>query len=193
MSIFELIAAVLGAISVGLVVLRNVWAFPIGIVMVVMYAWIFYEVKLYSDVLLQLFFFVLQIQGWIDWTKGEKADDAKIALRTLSSQQWLLTLGIQVSGTFILGFVMKQLFTDVALPWLDAFAAVMSMIAQWWMNKRYLENWILWITVDALYLYIYSSKALFATTVLYAIFLVMAVAGYWEWRRRFAQQKPDLV
>jgi nicotinamide mononucleotide transporter len=193
MSNFELIAAVLGAISVGLVVLRNVWAFPIGIVMVAMYAWIFYEVKLYSDVLLQLFFFVLQIQGWIDWTRGEKAEDAKIALRTLSPQQWLLTLGIQVGGTLLLGYTMKQLFTDVALPWLDAFAAVMSMIAQWWMNKRYLENWILWITVDALYLYIYSSKALFATTVLYALFLVMAVVGYWEWRRRFAQQKMDLV
>ncbi len=186
MTTLEIIAAILGAISVWLVVLRNVWAFPIGIVMVTMYAWIFYEAKLYSDMLLQVFFFVLQIQGWLDWSRSQKGDDQKIAVRQLSQQQWLLTGGILVVGTVMLGFIVKSVFPDAALPWLDAFAAVVSMLAQWWMNRRYLDNWTLWIAVDALYLYIYYSKGLYATFVLYGIFLAMAVAGYIEWKKKLA-------
>ena len=185
MSTFELIAAILGAISVALVVMRHIWAFPIGIVMVIMYAWVFYQAKLYSDVLLQLFFFVLQIQGWIDWNKSDKANDDKIVVRWLNPQQWLLTIGIQIAGTGALGFLMKT-YTDAALPWLDAFAAVMSMNAQWWMNKRYIDNWTLWIAVDALYLYIYYSKALYPTTILYAVFLGMAIVGYWTWKSKLS-------
>jgi nicotinamide mononucleotide transporter len=184
MSKLEIIASILGAISVGLVVLRNVWAFPIGIVMVSMYAWIFYEAKLYSDMLLQGFFFVLQFQGWYDWAKSEKGNDDKIMVRQLSQQQWLITVALLVVGTYVLGWAVKSIFPDASMPWLDAFAAVMSMLAQWWMNRRYLDNWTLWIIVDALYLYIYFSKALYPTFVLYGVFLAMAVAGYMEWKRK---------
>ncbi len=188
MTNLEIIAAILGAISVWLVVLRNVWAFPIGIVMVIMYFWIFYEAKLYSDMLLQVFFFVLQIQGWLDWSRSQKGADEKIVVRQLSQRQWLLTGGILVVGTVVLGYIVKAIFPDAALPWLDAFAAVVSMLAQWWMNRRYLDNWTLWIAVDALYLYIYYSKGLYPTFVLYGIFLAMAIAGYFEWKKKLVNE-----
>jgi nicotinamide mononucleotide transporter len=179
----ELFAALLGAISVWLVVQRNVWAFPIGIVMVVLYAWIFYEAKLYSDMLLQVFFVLMQVQGWIDWSRSSKASDDKIVVRTFTPAHWLWVLVVQGLGTLALGYTMHH-FTDAAMPWPDAFATVMSISAQWWMNKRFLQNWILWIAVDFLYLFIYFAKGLYATTVLYFVFLLMAVAGYLEWRRK---------
>lgn len=179
----ELVAALLGAISVWMVVKRNVLAFPIGIVMVLIYAWIFFQAKLYSDMLLQVVFAVMQVQGWWVWKHSQHDSDDRIEVRSLSTQQWILTGVIQLAGTFALGYSMKR-FTDASLPYMDAFAAVQSMLAQWWMNKRYLENWILWIAVDEVYLIIYGSKLLVFTTVLYALFLVMAVIGYLEWRKK---------
>lgn len=181
--IIELAAAVLGAVSVWMVVKRNVWAFPIGIVMVVLYAWIFFRERLYSDMLLQVFFAVMQAQGWYLWSRSEHADDDRIAVRSLSARQWWITGLMQVAGTLSLGAAMQR-FTNADLPFMDAFAAVQSMLAQWWMNKRYVENWILWIAVDEVYLILYYSKSLYFTTVLYAIFLGMAVIGYMEWKNK---------
>ena len=183
MNLLELVAALLGAISVWLVVRRNIWAFPIGIVMVLLYIYIFLDAKLYSDMLLQVFFAIMQIHGWWAWSRSEKADDEKISVREVSQQQWWIAGVIQVLGFGALGYVMDT-YTDAASPYMDAFVAIESVIAQLWMNRRYLENWILWIAVNQVAIFLYASKALWFTTGLYAVFLVMAVAGYWEWRRK---------
>ena len=183
MNTLELVAAVLGGVSVWLVVRRNILAFPIGIVMVLLYVWIFFQAKLYSDVLLQIFFAVMQVHGWLEWRRGDRADDSKIAVRSLSETQWAWTGGLQLVGFLALGYVMET-YTDAAAPYMDAFVAVQSVLAQWWMNKRYVENWVLWIGVDQVAMFLYASKSLWFTTVLYAVFLVMAVAGYVEWRKK---------
>jgi nicotinamide mononucleotide transporter len=191
MSFLEFFAAALGLVSVWMVVRRVIWAFPIGIVMVLLYAWVFFQKKLYSDVLLQFFFAGMQVQGWVAWHRNarQQVDQSSIAVRDLSPRQWWLTFVLQGGGTWLLGSAMAR-WTDAAVPYFDAFAAVMSMLAQWWMNQRYTQNWLLWIAVDALYLYIYSRQGLYLTTGLYAIFLVMAVLGYREWRSKAAVQTP---
>lgn len=189
MSNLELIASILGAIAVWLVVKRNILNFPIGIAMVSLYAWIFFEAKLYSDMLLQGVFAVMQVQGWYLWSKRDsKTETEQLTIRSMQPRQWIWTGVIQLVGTLGLGYLMQ--FTDASLPYLDAFAAVQSILAQWWLNKRYLENWILWIAVDEVYLMIYGYKSLYYTTGLYALFLCMAVAGYLEWRK---QWKPNAV
>lgn len=181
----EFTASVLGAVSVWFVVKRNIWAFPIGIVMVLLYIVIFYEAKFYSDMLLQIVYVFMQIQGWYLWSRSDRADDDKITVERFGVRHWQTTAALQVAGTLLLGYLMHR-FTDAALPWVDAFTTTMSLLAQWWMNKKYLENWSLWIAVDVIYLYQYSAKELYLTTVLYGIFLVLAVMGYREWRLKTA-------
>ncbi|MEI6408438.1 MAG: nicotinamide riboside transporter PnuC [Bacteroidota bacterium] len=177
----ECTASVLGAISVWFVVKRNIWAFPIGIVMVLLYIIIFYEAKFYSDMILQIIYVVMQMQGWYLWSQSDRAEDDKITIDQFGATQWRNTGILQVLGTIGLGYTMHR-FTDAALPWVDAFTTTMSLLAQWWMNKKYLENWLLWIAVDVIYLYQYSAKQLYLTTGLYAIFLFMAIIGYREWK-----------
>jgi nicotinamide mononucleotide transporter len=179
----EVIAALLGVISVWFVIRRNILAFPIGIAMVVLYSWIFYESKLYSDMLLQVLFVFMQIQGWILWKKNTPEKEAKIKVRSLSNLQWIWTGLIQFFGFFALGYTMKT-FTDAASPYTDAFVTVQSVLAQWWMNKRYVESWILLIGVNQVAIFLYASKDLYFTTGLYGLFLVMAVIGYLEWRNK---------
>jgi nicotinamide mononucleotide transporter len=186
MNWLELIAALLGVISVWMVVRRQIWAFPIGIVMVCLYAVIFYQAKFYADMALQGVYVIMQAQGWYVWAKSPKATDDRILVRRLSAGQWALTTALALFGTLAIGYYLKQ-HTDAALPYVDALTTSVSLVAQWWMNTKYLENWLLWIAVDSVYLFQYSYKALYLTTGLYAVFLVMAVIGYQAWRRKMEE------
>jgi nicotinamide mononucleotide transporter len=187
MNVLELIAAILGAISVYFVVRRNIRAFPIGIVMVILYIAIFYQAKFYADMGLQIVYVVMQVQGWYEWSRGDRASDDKIAVRSLSPQQWQITGVLLAVGTLFIGYLTQRL-TDASLPWIDAFTTTLSLLAQWWMNKKFLQNWILWIVADLVYLYQYSYKQLYFTTALYALFLGLAVWGYFEWRKKLRLQ-----
>ena len=187
MNWLELIAAVLGFVSVLLLVWRNVWAFPIGIVMVILYVFIFYQARFYSDMCLQFVYVAMQIQGWYEWTRSDhRQADKRIVVLSMNRRQWAWSAGIQVAGTLLLGFAMARL-TNASLPYIDAFTTVMSLLAQWWMNKRYVENWWIWIVVDVIYLYQYSYKELYLTTALYAAFLGLAVYGLLEGRKKSGQ------
>jgi nicotinamide mononucleotide transporter len=184
MNYLELFAAILGVISVWLVVKRNIWAFPIGIVMVLLYAVVFYHAKFYSDMILQFIYVGMQAQGWYAWSQGDRAQDDKIVVRQLLPKQWILGILFLLLGTLALGFTMQH-FTDAALPWVDAFTTSMSLLAQAWMNSKYLQNWQLWIMVDVIYLYQYSVKGLYLTTGLYVVFLMLAIYGYLEWKQKW--------
>jgi nicotinamide mononucleotide transporter len=181
--LFELIAAVFGAASVWLLARRNILAFPLGIVNVAMYVVIFYNARFYSDMILQVVYILLQIQGWYAWTRGEKAYDERIAIHRFTPKHWLLSGALIVAGTACIGFLMSQ-YTDASLPWLDAGTTSVSLVAQFWLNKKYLENWVLWIFVDFVYLYQYGVKELYITMVLYAVFLLLAVSGYLNWKKQ---------
>lgn len=181
LNVVEWIASLLGVVSVWLIVRRNVWGFPIGIVMVSLYILVFYQQKFYSDMLLQVAYIGLQLHGWYQWTRGDHDASEKIIPLRLTSQQVLLSGAAVLVGTVVLGYSMSRL-TDAALPWVDALTTSLSLTAQVMMNKRYLENWALWIVADVIYLYQYGVKGLYATTGLYFVFLIMAIIGHREWR-----------
>ena len=184
MDLLEPFAALLGVLGVGLMVHRSVWAYPIGIIMTALYAYIFFHARLYSDTFLQMAFIGLQIQGWYTWTHSPlQEDDHRVQIRRLSPFQWALTAALFASGTVMLGTLMHR-YTNAAIPYLDAGTATVSLVAQWWTNQRYIDNWLLWIMVDAVYLYQYSSQALYFTTALYAVFLGMAFWGWNTWTKK---------
>lgn len=184
MAYLEPLAALLSVWSIGLIIRRNVWGFPVGIISVALYAWVFYNARLYSDMLLQFAFVAFQVHGWVHWYGSPvDADDRRIRLRRLSAGQWARSLLIGVAGAWTLGTVMAA-HTNAAIPFLDAGTTTVSLLAQWWMNRRYVESWLLWIAVDAVYLYQYSSQQLYYTAALYAIFLGMAFWGWFTWRKR---------
>jgi nicotinamide mononucleotide transporter len=177
----EIIAVLCGIANVVLIIRRSLWNYPFGLVMVALYAWIFFEVRLYSDTLLQVFFFVVQLFGVVWWLRGRDAE-GDIIVRRLSKQQVLMTVVAAVVGTIVLGATMSR-WTDAALPFPDAAIASMSVLAQILLARRFLENWLLWIAVDVLTIGVYFSKDLHPTAVLYALFLLLAITGLLDWRR----------
>jgi len=158
--------------------------------MVSLYAYIFYGAKLYSEVLLQIYFFFMQIYGWYYWAKG-KVESDDIVVKVLDKKQYPLYFLTAITGIFLVGSLMRN-FTDASLPFLDASVAVLSVIAQFMLARRYLENWLVWIFVDILAIGIYWHKDLYPTSVLYSIFLILATTGFISWYRARRSQVSAL-
>jgi nicotinamide mononucleotide transporter len=177
----ELVAAIVGAISVWLSVRQNIWSWPTAIVNVVLYALVFYEAKLYADMGLQVVYAVLSVYGWHEWLYGGEGRTELHVTRT--GRRLGLLLGvIALAGSVVLGTLLHH-ETDAALPYMDAALSSTSLVAQWMMTRKLLENWAVWIAVDVLYVGMFVFKELYLTAGLYAVFLALAVRGYIDWRR----------
>lgn len=176
----EGIAAAFGVVSVFLSTRQNIWSWPTAIVNVALYTVVFYNGRLYGQMGLQTVYLVLSIYGWYQWLHG---GEQKTELRVSRASPRLLGIlaGLNVVAWIALAALLRR--TDAALPWLDALLTTTSLIAQWMMTRKILENWILWIAVDIVYVPMFLSQRLYATSLLYAAFLVLAVMGFVEWRR----------
>ena len=176
----EIIAVACGLANIYLTVRQNIWCWPVGVVMVSLYIYIFFDAKLYSDALLNVFFLVMQFYGWYYWTRETEHAKSVVPIRRLSRRGWILTtLGV-AAGTAALGTFMRTR-TDASLPYPDAFTTLLSVFAQFLMTKKILENWTLWIVADVIYIGVYAIKSLYWTCGLYVVFLVLCVQGYREW------------
>ncbi|HEY5440628.1 MAG TPA: nicotinamide riboside transporter PnuC [Gemmatimonadaceae bacterium] len=185
MSSLELLAALLGAISVYLSVRQNIWSWPTAIVNVVVYAFVFYQAKLYADMGLQVIYAALSVYGWYEWLYGGANRTELHVTRTAPRLGAVLTL-IVLAGSAALGVFLRGA-TDAALPFMDSFLSSTSLVAQWMMTKKKLENWLVWIGVDVLYVGMFVFKHLYITAGLYAVFLALAVRGYIDWRLSMAE------
>lgn len=181
MNRFEIVAALFGVISVFLSVRQNIWSWPTAIVNVGMYIVVFYRSKLYSDTGLQVVYVILNFYGWYQWLYGGK-NRTELPVSRTSGRLWAILAVIAALSTMALGtFVSRN--TDAALPYMDALTTSTSLVAQWMMTKKLLENWIIWVAVDVVYIGMYIYKDLYVTSVLYAIFLGLSVMGYIQWKR----------
>lgn len=181
MSTLELFAAVVGAVSVYLSVRQNIWSWPTAIVNVVLYALVFYEARLYADMGLQVIYAILSIYGWYEWLYGGEGRTELHVTRT-GWRLGLVLAAIAGVGSGLLGVVLRH-ETDAALPFMDSFLSSTSLVAQWMMTRKLLENWLVWIGVDVLYVGMFIFKSLYLTAGLYAVFLALAVKGWLDWRR----------
>jgi nicotinamide mononucleotide transporter len=178
----EIAAAVLGVINVALVVRRSTWNYPFGIAMVSLYFFVFWEAKLYSDALLQIFFLLIQLYGWWAWFHAAHVDHG-VAVGWMDTKRRLSWLAGTAVAAVIWGTGMAR-FTDAAAPYADATIAGLSVAAQILQSLRRVESWVLWIMVDALAIGLFAWRGLLVTSALYALFLVLAIVGLFEWRRR---------
>lgn len=183
---FEMLAALVSVAAVWLTTQRHPWCWPVGLLSVALYAWVFLDARLYSDMLLQGVFAVAIVYGWNRWLH-HLGDDGRVRVTALPRRLALLHVALGAIGALALGWVMHR-HTNAALPWLDSTLAAYSMVAQWWGIRRHTAVWWMWIAVDLVYVGLYAYKELFVTAVLYAGFLLLAVAGLRAWRQAAAAQ-----
>lgn len=175
MSRIEILAVLLGIVNVTLVVRRNMWNYPFGLAMVALYFWVFEDAKLYSDALLQVFFFVVQLYGWLNWSRS-RAEAGEVRVVLLSSREWWGALAVCAVASALWGLLMHSV-TDTHYPWWDGSVAMISIIAQLLQSRRYLQSWYLWIAADVIAIPLFALKGLWFTAALYGVFLILCLFG----------------
>lgn len=180
----EIFGAFFGFMAVYFTIKQNIWCWYFGLFQVILYCFIFYTAKLYSDMILHVVYVFLQVFGWYNWKYGGSNHST---LRITLIKNEMFWIGSTILLSFCLGYIM-QTKTDASFPYEDAFITIASLVAQYLMIKKVLHSWMFWIVVDVVAIGVYWYKGLYFTTGLYVLFLIMAVIGYLEWRKVYNEE-----
>lgn len=178
----EVVAFVLSVAMVVLNIRVNAWAWPLAIVSSLLYCALFWSSKLYGDASLQIFFAVVAAWGWWQWLRGTAGSGEPLAVRFLGTRGRALALAALVV-TYPATALFLQRFTDTDVAWGDAFPTAASVLGQWLLGRKYVENWPTWVVVNVVSVGLFAYKGLWLTVLLYALFIAMSFIGWREWRK----------
>ncbi len=192
----EIIGAITGIIYLYFEVKENKWLWPLGLVTSLFYVYIFFQSKFYADMGLQVYYVVISIYGWWMWRERDRKTETgdgelqtedcrpktELPIIRLSAKLgWILT-GVTILIFFFIAYILKH-FTDSPLPYWDAFTTSLSIVATWMLTRKILEQWYLWMIVNAVSLGLYVYKGLYPTVVLFVFYTVMSYVGYRQWKK----------
>ncbi len=196
MSYLEFFGTVAGGIAVWLSARGNIWSWPIGLINVTLFFFLFFQVQLYPDMFLQAFFFVTNLMGWYRWANPKpEEEDKKHELRIsfMPVRQLIAFAGVGLAGTLMMGGLASKLHEWLpvlfalpsAFPYLDSFVTVMSVVATFMMIQKKVECWIIWIAVDIVATGLYFAKGIKFVGIEYLAFCFIAAFGLWKWMRTY--------
>ncbi len=182
MNTLEFVGFITGIAGVYLQLKERVWTFPVGLLNVCISLFLFFDQRLYADALQQSVYIVLLSYGWYMWIRKDGHRQVALHISRSSVREGQLLAGITFAFAMTLGYILHR-YTDAALPWLDAAATSASFAAQWLVARKKIENWLIWIPVNIIYICIYIAKDLWLYSVLFSVYLLLAIWGYMEWRK----------
>lgn len=197
MSFVEFFGTIFTASSVYLAAKNKLSTWPIGIIGIILYAFLFYQVHLYSDLIEQIYYFITSFWGWWLWTHPNNSEtkdvNQELKVGYVKQSYNLEAIATIALLSIIFGYAMTQihlwlpdLFPEPAsFPYLDAFTTVMSFVATIYLAKRKIESWYLWILVDIIGVWLYYQKGVVFISLLYLAFLLNAIKGYFEWVKTY--------
>ena len=178
----EAVAVVFGILSVWFARKENIWVYPTGIVNVLIYVYLCFFAGLYADMAINAFYFVMSVFGWYNWSRKDE-NMHHVPISSLNLMQWLFYI-LLIAIAFGLIYYVLINFTDSTVPVFDSFTTSLFIAGMWLMAIKKIENWLLWILGDVLVIPMFDMKGLAFTSIQYIVFLVLAVMGYVEWRKR---------
>jgi len=185
-NLLETSGVITGTLCVYLAAKNKIWNWPFAIISVIIYIFIFGDAKLYADMGLQFYFLIMNFYGWYYWSRNDSKEKTPIASITL--KEIILSLVGVVFFTAGLGFLLHK-GTDASFPFIDSFCTACSLVAQVFLARKVMENWLIWIFVDIIYVGVYIAKDLNLTAGMYALYIYIAAMGYIEWRREYRLNK----
>lgn len=177
----ELLSFLLSVLTVWLNIRQNHWAWLFSILASLLYAAVFTDARLYGDAGLQFVFVAVSAWGWRQWLRGGERH-RPLRVSRLDRAGWMLTAAAWAIGFCALSWFLHR-YTDTDVPRMDGLLTAGSLAGQFLLSRKKIENWLVWIAVDVLYVGLYLYKHLSLTAMLYALFVAMAVAGWRSWRR----------
>lgn len=183
MSTLEIFATIFTLLSVFLAVKLKKSQYPVGIIGSILYFFVFWNIQLYFSAYLQIFFTFVQFYGWWYWCFGDKGAEPKVV-----KLPWVQFSLVTILGTFIFAYISSLIatkYTDANMPFMDASIFGASVIAQWYLDRKRLQTWIVWLLVNIVSIYTYYSQGLMLTTGIYVVLLFNTFWGYYNWNKQY--------
>lgn len=183
MTWLEGVAVFFGVASVFYSMREYILVYPTGIVSTLIYVWICFEYKLYADMGINAYYFVMSIYGWFVWTHPQENQEV-LPVTWLDSKGWMISVSMLLGSYLVLLFVLTQ-FTDSDVPYWDSFTTASAFVGMWLMAKKKVENWIFWIITDLVSVPLYFYKGLILTSFQFLFFTILAIIGLMAWIKSY--------
>jgi len=183
----EIVAFVLALAMVFCNIREIHWGWPLAIVSSLLYCALFWRSRLYGEAGLQVLFAVVALWGWFQWLRGRRADGSALRVAQLTPRGLAIMLAA-CAGLWPLTGLFLKTYTDTDVPWWDAFPTAVSVVGQFLLGRKYIENWLVWIAVNVVSVGLFAYKGLWLTVLLYALFVALSIVGWRAWQARLAPQ-----
>lgn len=188
----ESLAVVFSVLYLVFAAKESLWCWLFALLSVVFYTLILYRVNLWAETLLQLYYGAMAVYGYISWKGKKNRASLKLEVSKTSFKQHVFLLSIISGGTLALGLALSY-FTSAEMPFIDSFTTVGALTATWMVTQKKLENWIYWIIIDGVSIYLYSAKSLHLSSLLFLFYTLTAIWGYFNWLSIYRKQSDQLI
>ncbi|MCA6078284.1 nicotinamide riboside transporter PnuC [Fulvivirga sedimenti] len=190
MPVSEGLGLIFGILAVVFLIRESIWTWPWGIAYTIISLIVFWEQRLYGDLLLHILYLVLNIYGWYHWLHGNADKESELPISNIPGRNFLLIMLLSAVGIAGFGFLLQN-YTNASVPYWDSTTSILSVAAMWMTTQKRIENWILWFIIDIIATGIYIYKSMYFYALLYFLYIGMAIAGYLEWKK--LQKKQELL
>lgn len=185
----EGIAVFAGIASVWYSKKENILVYPIGLINTIIYIYLSFNGKLFGEATVNLYYSIMSVYGWWIWMKKDNFSQQTLSISYSTKEEWIIQL-VFFSACYIVLFLsidyLKKTFAPGAIPWADAFASAAAFTGMWLMTRKKMENWLWWIVTNIASIPLYYVKGYVFTSVFYAVLLVLAIWGWFEWKQKIA-------
>lgn len=182
----EIVGAILSLIYLYLSIKQKISLWIFGFLSSALYIVVFFQTKFYADMSLQFYYLVISVYGWFNWKYG-KPDTGQELPATKITKRLILQLGASSILIYIIYYLVLAKFTDSTIPKADSLVGMLSVIGTWMLARKLIENWLVWIVADGIATGLFFYKGLYPTAVLFIIYTIMAIVGYWQWKKALEQ------
>lgn len=179
---FEILAAVLGIIAVFLQIKQNIFFWIVTVANTLMYIWVYMSQKLYALMFLMVYYIIISLFGIYNWKRKKGKNHEELKISTIKLKSWLY-IALGMLAAFVSIFFVLKTYTNSANPLLDGLVTTLSFSAIWMLANKKIENWIVWFISDIISCGLYIQQKMYPTLALYIVLVIMAVIGFFEWRK----------
>lgn len=189
MTSWEMLAVFLSVTYLLLAIKESLWCWPAAFVSTLIYSILFFDASLLMDSALNIFYLVMAIYGWYSWKYGNiKARDKDLEINSYGLAKNLKIIAILIIISLGLGYIMAN-YTSADFAYLDTFTTVFAVFSTYMLTKKVLENWIYWVVIDSVSIYIYINKGFYLTAILFALYTILAIVAYKKWENEYKNRE----
>ena len=186
--VLELIGTIVGLVYLWLEYRASIYLWAASVVMPAIYIFVYYDAGLYADFAVNIYYLVIALYGWLAWKTGfrlfgkQDKSEAELAISRTPAKTWIGIVAVYIATQLFIAWLLIC-YTDSTVAWADSFTTALSIVGMWMLARKYIEQWWVWCIVDVASSALYVYKGLHFTAILYAVYAIIAIFGYFKWKK----------